>query len=202
VKGACAGFSGWLASDRSAAQPASVSGLTPAAVDEIAEAVGYLLIEVAAQLDVGHAERVALADHFFCGLLAELANSIQVLDDALDAALEKIVDAVVAQRAAENRSLLSHLVIRLAVKLTVAGLQQLISRLALVGHIDDVQRALRILAVLMCPAPEHHRAVVEYCIDPLEKPIVTQVIRQRLEASMPTWMTTGPVEDLPAELEP
>jgi hypothetical protein len=59
-------------------------------------------------------------------------------------------------------------VISLAVKLTVAGLKQLISRLALVGQIDDVQRALRILAVLMCPAPEHHRAVVEYCIDPLE----------------------------------
>jgi hypothetical protein len=53
----------------------------------------------------------------------------------------------------------------------------------------------------MCPAPEDHRAVVEYCIDPLEKPIVTQVIRRRLEASLPTWMTTGPVEDLAAGLE-
>jgi hypothetical protein len=193
VKGACAGFSGWMASERAAAEraPDPDPDPLPVAVDEIAEAVGRLLGEVAATLDANHEQRVALADHFFCGLLAELAHSIQVLDDALDAAIEKIVEAVVNQRAAENRSPLSRLLIRLAVKATVIGLKQLIARLPASGHISDLQRAFQILAVLMCPAPEHHQAVIEYCIDPLEKPIVTEVIRQRLEASMPKWMTPG-----------
>jgi hypothetical protein len=64
-----------------------------------------------------------------------------------------------------------------------------------------VKQALRILAVLMCPAPERHRAVVVYCIDPLVQPLVSQVIRQQLEESMPGWMTAGVARAAIAELD-
>jgi hypothetical protein len=196
VRGACVGLARWFASDRAAARPAPA----PASVDDIAEEIGNLLAKVANQLDGDHAQRLALADHFFCGLLAELANAIQMAADALDTATEEIVSAIMEERSADNRSPVSRVVTKVAVQAVMAGLKDIVSRLALVGHIDRLQRAVRILAILMCPAPDKHRAVVEYCIDPLEQPIITQVIRQRLEATMPGWMTTGPVGQTAAGL--
>jgi hypothetical protein len=134
------------------------------------------------------------------GLLAEFANAIQRVGDALDQAIDEVVSAVIDQRSSGNRQAISHLVVKLAAQALAAGLKQIVSRLSLVGHIDQLQRALRILAILMCPAPEQHRAVIEYCIDPLERPISTQIIRQRLEASMPQWMTVSPIEQPAAAL--
>jgi hypothetical protein len=40
---------------------------------------------------------------------------------------------------------------------------------------------IRLLAVLMCKAPERHRAVVEYCVDPLGKGLFARIKEQLVE---------------------
>jgi hypothetical protein len=186
----------WLGSQASGPRPAP----SRVSTDDIVQEIGDLLAAVARDLDGDHAQRRALADHFFCGLLAELANAIQIFGDAFDQAIEEVVSAVMSQRLAENRSPVSGVVVRLAVHAVVAGVKEIISRLALMKDVDKLQRAVRILAILMCPAPEKHRAVVEYCIDPLEQPIVSEVIRRRLQQSLPGWLTCSPIEQVAAGL--
>jgi len=190
--GACAGIVSWVGSQVAAPGPAPVF----ASVEEVAEEIGLMLAEVATDLGGDRTRRRALADHFFCGLLAELADVIQRGVNALDGAIDEVVHAIMSERSAEKRSFLEQVTARLAVQAVAAGIKQVVSRLALVGHVDQLQRAVRILAILMCPAPERHKAVVEYCIDPLEQPIVSEAIRERLETSMPRWMTVGPVHEV------
>jgi hypothetical protein len=87
----------------------------------MAEEVGWLLIGVASEVDGDRAQRLALADHFFCGLLADFAHVIDRVGDALDEAIEEVVSAVMEQRSAESRSFLDRIVIQLAVQLVVEG---------------------------------------------------------------------------------
>jgi hypothetical protein len=46
-------------------------------------------------------------------------------------------------------------------------------------------RAIRMLAVMICPAPERHEAVVKHCMNPLIGQHVSSVTKQRLEAALP-----------------
>jgi hypothetical protein len=191
ITGAMSSVIDWLAG-QIASPPASI----PATTEQIAEAVGQLLSgDVVRALDQSlsaaerHAERIALADHFFCALLAELAHAIQQFGKEFDQAAEKIASAIIEARAAQGRSPLPDFLVRLAVRTTVAGLNKIVSRLALVGYVKELERAIQVLAILMCPAPERHKAVVQYCIDPLGQPIISDEIRDRLLQSMPGWMT-------------
>jgi hypothetical protein len=62
-----------------------------------------------------------------------------------------------------------------------------------IKHFDDLLRATRVLAVLTCPAAESHKAVVLYCLNPLEQAVLKQLTRQQLADALPRgWMTPGP----------
>jgi hypothetical protein len=191
IIGALSSVIDWLAG-----QIANPPTSLPATTEQIAEAIGQLLsggVIKALDQSLSAADRrdkrIALADHFFCALLAELARAIGQVGEEFDKATEKIVSAIIEARASEDRSLLSGFLVRLAVQATVAGLNEIVARLCLVGHVKELQRAIQVLAILMCPAPEKHKAVVQYCINPLDKPIIADEIRNRLLQSMPSWMT-------------
>lgn len=62
-------------------------------------------------------------------------------------------------------------------------------KLSAIRQFDDLLRATRILAIMTCPAPEHHRAVVLYCMNPLGKEILSDAIRQELADSLPRGWT-------------
>ncbi|WP_020636636.1 hypothetical protein [Amycolatopsis alba] len=51
-------------------------------------------------------------------------------------------------------------------------------------------RATRMLAIMICPAPERHEAVVKHCVNPLLGEYVSNLTKQRLEAALPdTWLS-------------
>lgn len=191
VRGACADIVDWLA--QQIADPAP----TPAAASDIlCNEIGQLLanpvvraIDEALSEATRHDTRKILADHFFCDLLAQFAHAIDQLGQGFDCAVDEIVAAIVDSRRANRRPPLDEFLVRLAAKTFSSELKAVISRLSLVGQLKEVQRATQIMAVLICPAPERHREVTQYCLAPLETPVVTDVIRQQLMAALPEWMT-------------
>ena len=44
-----------------------------------------------------------------------------------------------------------------------------------------------------CPAPEHHKAVVLYCLSPLEKDILSNATKQALVDSLPRGWTNSKI---------
>lgn len=48
-------------------------------------------------------------------------------------------------------------------------------------NFNDLQRTVRVLAVMTCPAPEKHEAVVRCCLKPLGEPIVSRLAEERSE---------------------
>jgi hypothetical protein len=67
-------------------------------------------------------------------------------------------------------------------------LDGLISTAPVVRHFDDLHRAVRILTLMMCPAPEKHEAVVRCALKPLGQPVVSELVQERLKAAMPDWI--------------
>ncbi|OPG05714.1 hypothetical protein B1L11_34575 [Microbispora sp. GKU 823] len=55
---------------------------------------------------------------------------------------------------------------------------------------EELQRTCRILAVLICPAPEDHTAVRDGALIPLAKEAISEISRERLEQVFPAdWVS-------------
>lgn len=68
-----------------------------------------------------------------------------------------------------------------------------LTKLSVIRQFDDLLRATRILPVTMCPAPENHKAVVLYCLSPLEKDILSDATKQALVDSLPRGWTNSKI---------
>ena len=60
---------------------------------------------------------------------------------------------------------------------------------------SDLLRAVRLLAISICPAPEQHRSVVQCCLSPLEIYVLSDVIKQDLKDKLPRGWMIGYQED-------
>ncbi|MGW4641778.1 hypothetical protein ACWEN6_24890 [Sphaerisporangium sp. NPDC004334] len=54
-----------------------------------------------------------------------------------------------------------------------------------ISGVEDLQRTCRILAVLICPAPENHAAVQNGALLPLAKEGLLEISKERLEQVFP-----------------
>jgi hypothetical protein len=97
-----------------------------------------------------------------------------------------MVSAVLTARRREHRPVIPEPLATVAAHAAVNALM----KLSAIRQFDDMLRATRILAIMTCPAPEQHRAVALYCMNPLGKEILSDAIRQELTASLPRgWIT-------------
>lgn len=123
----------------------------------------------------------SLADHFWCDLLAALAMALEEFKKITDRIPEYIEQVILESRAMEKRSVIDKWLVRLAVR----TVWNLIKRLPIFGQVDELLRAIRILAILLCPAPEDHPAVHHHCIVPLvgegAREVISGVTKRRLE---------------------
>ncbi|WIX79152.1 hypothetical protein QRX50_48875 [Amycolatopsis carbonis] len=143
-------------------------------------------IERAHQGPVPESTKVALADHFWCDLLAQIAH---VIDEGLtlfDNLPDRATALILASREEDRRLPLEEFVVKVAVK----SVWTLIKSLTPLGWINGFRKALpiiRILAVLICKSPERHEAVVRYCVDPLTT-LLTNEVKKRLVKTLSDWL--------------
>lgn len=126
--------------------------------------------------------------HFFCALMAELACSMQEFKDNLDQAIKKVAASLINYSIAKKNVKIPVVVADTASEAAVEGMHKLIENMPAVRNFNDLHRAVRILAIMMCPAPEKHKAVICCCLKPLGAPIVSAIAEERLKTAMPDWM--------------
>ncbi|MBW8486297.1 hypothetical protein [Actinomadura parmotrematis] len=127
----------------------------------------------------------AMTDHFWCELLACFARVLSDVKEQLDLAPGLVAREILASRQAYKRSLLADTVARAAVHAT----WEVVQRVSFAARLDDLIRAVRILAVLICKAPEHHAAVARNCLDPLSGEVISTATQERLMQIFPAeWL--------------
>jgi hypothetical protein len=126
--------------------------------------------------------------HFFCALLAEFACSMQAFKDNLDRAIKKVAASLISYYIAKKNVRIPEVVAGAASEAAVEGMNKLLDNMPGVRNFNDLHRAVRILAIMTCPAPEKHEAVIRCCLAPLGAPIVSGVVTERLKMAMPDWM--------------
>jgi hypothetical protein len=126
--------------------------------------------------------------HFFCTLLAELACSMQEFKDDLDAAIKKVAASIISYCIAKKNVRIPVFVADTASEAAVKGLHKLIDNMPAARNFNDLHRAVRLLAIMTCPASEKHEAVIRCCHKPLGEPIVSGLAEERLKVAMPEWM--------------
>jgi hypothetical protein len=114
---------------------------------------------------------------------------MQQVRDELDQMIKQIVTTILSYYIKRKHITIPSVIANAVAEAAVKGIDGLIATLPAARNFDHLQCAVRILAVLMCPAPEKHEAVVRWCLEPLGEPIVSQLAQERLKAAMPGWMT-------------
>ena len=113
---------------------------------------------------------------------------MQEFKDDFDRAIKKVAASIVSYSIAKKNVKVPAFVADTASQAAVEGIHKLIDNMPGVRSFNDLQRTVRILAVMTCPAPEKHEAVIRCCRKPLGEPIVKEVAEERLMAAMPDWM--------------
>jgi hypothetical protein len=76
------------------------------------------------------------------------------------------------------------------VALAVRTAREPIKSMIFTSDVEELQRTCRILAVLICPAPEDHAAVRDGALIPLVKEAISEISRERLEQLFPAdWVS-------------
>jgi len=170
----------WLAT-AAVSPPDSVPAVTEQTIGMISDAVAGAVVDALER----NGYQWTNADHVICDFLAAAARAMQEVQDQLEQAVAHMVSAILTARQREHRSAIPEPLAAVAAQAAVNALM----KLSAIRQFDDLLRATRILAIMTCPAPEHHRAVVLYCISPLGKEILSDAIRKELTDSLPRGWT-------------
>lgn len=125
--------------------------------------------------------RKKLTNHFWCDLLIAFADGMKKCFGVLDRVPDYVADVIMSTRESEERSTIRDAIVRLAVRTAWAPVRVMLHTAGL----EELQRTCRILAVLICPAPEDHAAVRNGALLPLVKEGLLEVSRERLEQVFP-----------------
>jgi hypothetical protein len=166
----------WLATNP------SVEAQTEAIADIVGEQAVKVLIEH------GHAATRHELDlsHFICGILAFIAHAISEFKQQLD----KVPDRVISLTAGSGSG---SVISDVAVRVIVRSSWRIISGLPIFGQVSALLRAVRIAAILTCPAPDQHPEVVRFCLCLLAEELVSAVTLQGLKEFLPReWFSQAP----------
>jgi len=130
--------------------------------------------------------RKSLNNHFWCDLLVALSEGMEKFSKAVDRIPEYVTSAITESRKSDHLSPLLDPLVALAVRTAWEPIKSMIFSIG----IEELQRTCRILAVLICPAPENHGAVQDGALIPLAKEAISEISRERLEQVFPTdWVS-------------
>jgi hypothetical protein len=126
-------------------------------------------------------------NHLFCSVLAEVACSLQEVRDNLDQAIKHITLSLLTYEIGMKETTNPDAVANAVANAAVKSIDRLIETTPVARHFDDLQRAVRILALLSCPSPARHPAVLRCALQPLGEPLVSKLIQDRLRIAIPDW---------------
>lgn len=101
--------------------------------------------------------------HFWCDLFAAPAAGLDHCKEALDQVPELVTDLILGSSKSSMRTKLTRVVVAAMVKQAWKPVRELLESSL---HIDKSIQALRVLAVLACPALEDHPEVFKQRLDP------------------------------------
>ena len=164
--------------------PTTVTAATSQAIDAISGAVASAIVNALNR----NGYRWSDADHVLCDFLAATACAMQKFRDQFQRYVEHMVSAILAARRGQKRRVIPESVARVAAQAAVNAL----TKLSPAREFDDLLRAMRIMAIATCPAPERHKAVASCCLKPMETFVLSSVMRQELTRALPRgWMSSG-----------
>ncbi len=126
--------------------------------------------------------RENLTKHFWCDLFVALAQAIEKFQAQLDKIPKYVKKLIYKSSKQARRSRVTRFVIGFAVDKAWSAFTNLPIFHVVIPPIGNILRALRILAILTCPAPEQHKEVRDECIKPLGKEILSTETKDRLKA--------------------
>ncbi|MBB5076978.1 hypothetical protein [Nonomuraea endophytica] len=159
----------------------------PETIEQIQTVGNILAGPVVRQLDekFGGSEprsaRRKLTEHFWCDLLVAAAEAIEEFSKALDQVPEYMTAVIMRSRAAERRSPFVNGLVGLAARTAWEPIKNMIHTTG----VKELQRTCRILSVLICPAPENHKAVRDGALLPLAQEGLLETSKERLEQVFP-----------------
>jgi hypothetical protein len=169
-------------------------------VVQLAERIGKPVFDrVVEDLAMGEADearlrgiRKSMANHYWCTLFVVLAQALDNYDDGWDE-VEAFAKRHLVRQLQEILGVeQSHVVDRAAellVEKSCDALRQLATAhlpFLAVADSPELRQALRVLAVLCCPAPERHADIARVCLGPLERDargMLQDETRDRLRAA-------------------
>jgi len=176
----------WLAN--SITNPGSAPAEFIASAGDAISAAVFDALPAALGHDNNRTARARLAaNHLFCSSLAECARTMQQIQDELDQAIEEITTALLAYCIGRRQITIPVPVAKAVAAAAAKTVSKLAGNLPVTRHFNDLLQALRVLAILACPAPDRHEAVIRYALAPLGEPIVSNAIQDKLKSAMPTW---------------
>jgi hypothetical protein len=159
--------------------------LTGQIADKATDELFKLMSRECANLPQRAQWRKTVSNHFLCTIFASLSCEIMNLESWLDMQKGHLTSVLVA--AVKPRSFISDALVRLAATLAVDEAVQ-VAQEAL--HYNNFKRALRLSAIMSCPDPREHEAVLKCCVTPLERGIISDAARAELLQALPSrWRT-------------
>jgi hypothetical protein len=134
------------------------------------DAAGQIADAITASLKANGWPRRKWRSHLVCGALAAVARAMEEGEDRAQALITQGVTTALAS--AGVPAPIAGMAARAAV--------DTLKKLTPYRHWDDIHRGVRLLAVVVCPAVENHREVVNYCLRPLASERLSGMIQQEL----------------------
>ncbi len=161
-------------------------------IRDIAEKLGSEVLEAADSAIGGDRgrRRECLTNHFWCDLLAAIGCAWQGVESTLDDLETAVTERLIQLRENERPD---ELINRVAIRATVKASFAAFKSLSFYSSAESFVTSARLLAILICPAPEKHQAVFDCCVRPLFRrfgaKLITDEVYDRLEATLPAaWL--------------
>lgn len=203
---AAADFVDWLAQHHSTIDDMQgVGGLLADKADgELARSIDGELAEMEGAVRWKECKG-SLLDHFWCDLLAAFAVLISNYERYRDQIPRYVENMILESRERAGRRPIGEtgdgegvgIFEKFVVRSAVRGVWKILGEILLLGQTAELVRVIRILAILLCPAPENHPAVYRQCIAPFvrgfEKDVIKTATKERLDEILPSdWLSSDP----------
>jgi hypothetical protein len=190
VDGAKDDIENWLAASL-LDPPSATAELVSAVGDVVATDILDALCRALGPANTNKNRAELAGKHLFCQLLAEVACSMQSVRDEIDRAVKQIAAGLLTYYVGGRKVEIPPSVTNVVADAAAKGIDKVIATVPAARHFDDLLRAVRILALMTCPAPDKHEAVIRCALKPLGEPVVSDLVQERLKTAMPAWMASG-----------